>query len=164
MRLPLFALAFACSTITGFAQTKDVSIKSGDKDTLSLSVPKDADVKTKGDKTSIISPHVQVYVWGLPDNKSVAAAVPKAADVIKSEFIKFAVKSTSALKVAGHDATLLKGTGEEADDNDPGTADVVFFTDGKSVFAACVHGEHDDAEKLRPELLKILASVKPSGK
>jgi hypothetical protein len=164
MRLPLFILAFACSTITGLAQTKEIAIKAGDKDSLSLSVPKDAEVKTKGDKTSIIAPHVQAYFWVLPDAKSVAAEVPKAAEVIKSEFVKFTVKSTDSLKVAGHDAKLVKGSGEEADDNDPGTADVVFFTDGKSVFAACVHGEHDDAEKLRPELLKILASIKPPRK
>ena len=166
MRLPIFALAFACSAITGFAETKEIAIKVDGKEALSLSVPKDADVKTKGDKTTIIAPHVQVYVWVLPDAKTVAAVVPKAAEVIKSEFVKFAVKSTDSLKVAEHEAKLVKGSGEEADDERLRGQPMLFSSPtAKSVFAACVHGENDDAESSVPDLLlKILASIKLPGK
>ena len=160
MRLLLLALVLPFLATAAFAENKEVTIKAGGKDAISLSVAKDADVKVKGDKTSIIGKTAQLYIWSLPGAKSVAAAVPQAGEIIKSEFVKYAVKSTDSLKVAGHEAKLIKGTGEEADDNDPGTADVVIFTDGSHVFAACVHGERDEADKQRPELLKALGTVK----
>jgi hypothetical protein len=160
MRLSLLALALAVFSTVAFAENKEVTIKAGGKNAITLSVAKDAEVKVKGDKTSIIGKTAQFYIWSLPSAKSVADAVPKAGEIIKSEFVKFTVKSTSNLKVAGHEAKVIKGTGEEADDNDPGSADVVIFTDGTHVFAACVHGENDDADKQRPELLKALATVK----
>lgn len=158
MRLALIALTTALLTSAVFAENKEITIEAGGK--LTASVPKDAEVKTKGDKTSIRAKDLRIYVWGVPNAKSVEAAVPHVADIIKSEFVKYEVKSTDSLKVLGHEAKHVTGKGEEEDDNDPGTADVVIFTDGKHVYAACVHGEGDEAAKERPEFLKVLKSLK----
>jgi hypothetical protein len=160
MRTLCIALGLSFFTSAVFAETKEITVEAGGKPALKLSVPKEAEVATKGEKTTIQTKTLRIYLWNLPAAKSVAGVVPKADEVIKSEFVKYAVASTETIKVAGHEATHLKGKGEEADDNDPGTADVVIFTNGKQVFAACVHGERDEAAKERPEFLKVLESAK----
>ena len=43
---------------------------------------------------------------------------------------------------------------------DPGAAEVVIFTVGKHVFAACVHGEKNEAAQRRPEMLALLKTAK----
>ena len=60
MRLPLLALALAFLSTAAFAENKEVTIKAGGKDAITLSVAKDADVKVKGDKTSIIGKTAQI--------------------------------------------------------------------------------------------------------
>ena len=52
------------------------------------------------------------------------------------------------------------GKGAEADDGDPGAAEVVIFTVGKHVFVACVHGEKNEAAKRSPYMLALLKSAK----
>lgn len=96
----------------------------------------------------------------VPGAKTVDEVIPRVGAVIKSDFLEFKAESTETLQVAGHEAKHLKRKGEEADDNDPGGAEVVVFTDGTNVYVAWVHGEKDHAEKQRPEFLKVLASVK----
>ncbi len=160
MRTSLILLPLLLSAAAAFAETKDITIDAGGKPALKMSVPKEAEVATKGDKTTIQTKSLRIYLWHVAKAKSVAEVTPKVGDVIKSEFVKYAAESTDSLKIAGHDATHLKGKGEEADDNDPGTADVVIFTNGKEVFAACVHGEGDEAAKERPAFLKVLESAK----
>lgn len=155
-----FLLTLGLLSSAAFADTKEITIEAGGKPALKLSVPKDAEIKAKGEKTSILTKSLRVYVWVLPKAKTVADAVPHAADAIKSEFVHFAPTSNETLKVLGHEAKQLSGKGEEEDDNDPGTADVVIFTDGKNVYAACTHGEGDEAAKERPEFLKLLKAIK----
>lgn len=159
MRLLLTALTLALFTVTSFAAGKEVTIKVGGKDALGLSVPEDAKVTEKGNQTSIVAKNVQVYVWEVKA-KTVEEALPHVAEIIKSEFVKFEGKTTESLKVAGHEAKFVKGPGNEADDNDPGAAEVVVFTDGKHVYAACVHGEADHAAKQHGEFLKVLETAK----
>ncbi len=162
MRRAIFALCTVLFSASAFAaDTKDITLEAGGKPTLTAEVPKSAEVTTKKDKTTIAEKNVRIYIWPVASAKTVADAVPHAAEIIKSEFVKFDGKALDPLKLMGHEAKHLTGKGEEADDNDPGTADVVIFTDGKHVFAACVHGEGDEATKQRPELLKVLKSVKP---
>ncbi len=156
--LLLLAAATALST-AAFAEDKEITIEAGRAPALKLSVPKEAEVTRKGDKTTVQVKTLFIYIWRVPAAKSIADAVSEAGEIIKGEFVKFTVQSKETIKVLGHEATHLKGKGEEADDNDPGTADVVLFTDGKNVYAACVHGERDQAVKERPELLKALASA-----
>jgi hypothetical protein len=96
----------------------------------------------------------------VPTAKTIAEAVPQAAAIIKSEFTDFALSETKHITVAGHDADHLFGKGAEADDGDPGAAEVVIFTVGKHVFAACVHGEKNEAAQRRPEMLNLLKTAK----
>ena len=161
MRLPSICLALALLTASALAEDKEITVKVGGEAELKMSVPKDAEVTIKGAETTIHSKGLWIYLWRPAGAKTVADVVPHVGEVIKGQFVKYAVESTESLNVAGHEAKHLKGTGEEADDNDPGTADVVIFTDGKNVFAACVHGERDEAAKERPALLKALESIKP---
>jgi hypothetical protein len=43
--------------------------------------------------------------------------------------------------IGGSAANRVRGTGVEADDGDPGTADVIVFRAGDRLFVACTHGE-----------------------
>jgi hypothetical protein len=159
MRISLLALALVLvSSLTVFAEDKEISVTLGDAP-LKMTVPKDTEVTKKKDRTVLHGKGFFIYLWEVAGAKTVAEAVAEAPKVIKTEFVKFAASETKDIKVAGHDAKHLMGKGEEADDNDPGTADVVVFTDGKHVFVACVHGEKDEAAKERPELLKVLKSI-----
>ena len=141
---------------------KEVAVTVENKPAIQMTVPKDATITTKGDKTTIETKDLKLrmYLWRVPGAQTVDAVIPLVGTVIKSEFLEFKLESTTTLQVAGHEARHLKGKGEEADDNDPGGAEVVVFTDGTNFFAACVHGEKDHAEKQRPEFLKVLESVK----
>ncbi len=134
-------------------------VEAGHSPGLKLEVPKDAKVTTKGEKTSILLKDTWVYIWHVPGAKTIADAVPQVPTVIKSEFTNFAPSETKHLKVAGQDADHLFGKGEEADDGDPGAAEVVIFTVGKNIFAGCVHGEKDEAAKRSPSLLALLKSA-----
>jgi hypothetical protein len=160
MRTTLTALALVLiSSAAVFAEDKEITVTAGDA-SLKLTVPKDTEVTKKKDRTILHAKGLFIYLWEVPGAKTVAEAAPQAGKIIKSEFVEFAAGETKIINVAGHEAKHLMGKGEEADDNDPGTADVVIFTDGKHVFAACVHGEKDEAAKERPELLKVLKSIK----
>jgi hypothetical protein len=160
IRFLLLFTALTALNISAFAEDKEISVSVGGKPALKLSVPKDAKITTKGDKTSIVGTKLWIYVWNVPTAKTVADVIPHAADLIKSEFTGFVVGETKPITVGGHPAKHLFGKGDEADDGDPGTAEVVIFTAGEHVFAACVHGENDEASKERPDLLKLLESVK----
>ena len=47
----------------------------------------------------------------------------------------------TALTIAGTPARRMMGTGTEADDGDPGDADVIVFKTGENYFIACTHAE-----------------------
>lgn len=159
MRTYLAALALVLLGSSAFAEDKEITVAAGDA-SLKMSVPKDTEVTKKTGRTILHAKGLWIYLWQT-DAKTVAEALPQVGKIIKSEFVEFVPGETKDIKVAGHDAKHLTGKGAEADDNDPGSADVVIFTDGKHVFAACVHGEKDEAAKERPEFLKVLKSVKP---
>ena len=160
MRTYLTTLALVLIGTVAFAEDKEITVNTGAA-ALKMMVPKDTEVTKKAERTILHAKGLWIYLWDVNGAKTVAEAVPQAAKVIKSEFVEYVVGETKDIKVAGHDAKHLMGKGAEADDNDPGTADVVIFTNGKQVFAACVHGEKDEAAKERPELLKVLKSIKP---
>jgi hypothetical protein len=159
MRTHLISLTLALLATSAFAENKEITVDADGKPAFKMSIPKAAEVATKGEKTTIQTPDLRVYLWHVPSAKSVADVVSHIGDVIKGEFVQYVVQSNDPIKLAGHEARHLKGKGEEADDNDPGTADVVIFTDGKAVFVACVHGERDEAAKERPDFLKALESI-----
>jgi len=160
MHSKLTLLTLALFSLSAFAEDKQATIAAGKVPALSLSIPKQAKVTTKGEMTKIEAKPLWIYLWHVPDAKTVADAVPRVGTIIKSEFTDFKLTDTKNLKVTGHDAKHLFGKGAEADDGDPGTAEVVIFTDGKHMFAACVHGEKDEAAKESPDLLKVLKTAK----
>jgi hypothetical protein len=160
MRTSLTTFALLLIGSAAFAEDKEISAQVGDA-SLKMTVPKDTEVTKKTGRTILHANKVWIYLWDVAEAKTVADAVPMVAKIIKSEFTDFAVGETKTITVAGHEAKHLTGKGAEADDGDPGSADVVIFTDGKHVFAACVHGEKDEAAKERPDLLKVLKTLKP---
>jgi hypothetical protein len=160
MHTHLTVLTFVLLGLTAFAEDKQIAIAAGNAPVLNLTVPKEAKVIKKGEMTKIEAKPLWIYLWHIPAAKTVGEAVPRVAAIIKSEFTDFTLTDTKNLKVAGREATHLFGKGAEADDGDPGTAEIVIFTDGQHVFAACVHGEKDEAAKESPDLLKILKTAK----
>jgi hypothetical protein len=160
MRSSLTLLALALLPLTAFAQTQEITIAAGNVPALKLEIPKDAKATTKGTKTSILLKETWVYIWSVPTAKTIAEAVPQAATIIKSEFTDFTPSETKHLTVAGQKADHLFGKGAEADDGDPGAAEVVIFAVGNHVFAACVHGEKQEAAARSPSMLSLLKTAK----
>jgi hypothetical protein len=83
----------------------------------------------------------EVEFWIVPGAKTVDEALGRISTQIISEFKDFKPDHTTDITVAGSPAKRLTGKGHEADDGDPGAADVVVFKVGDHVFIACNHGE-----------------------
>lgn len=136
--------------------TKPCAVRSGGRDLLHLAVPADAPC-TSGDGTlNVMSRDGYVEFWLVSGARTVDEGVKRADKVIVSEFKNLKVTGTNDLKVAGSPAKRLTGTGQEADDNDPGEADLVVFSVNGRVFIACTHGEsmRPSAQSLMMEMLK----------
>jgi hypothetical protein len=102
---------------------------------------------------------MSLHVWAVPNAKTAGDAVPRAAEIIKSEFINFKTTAAMDLEIAGAPAKHVTGSGNEADDGDPGNTEVVFFAVGDRVFAACVHGEFNDASRARAPMMAVLKTA-----
>ena len=137
----------------------NVTIPVNDSPALVLAVPASAKVTPKKDRTEIKTANMTLYLWTIPGAATVDAGVAQIPNVIASEVVQFVATTTNTLMVAGAVAKQLIGRSVEADDNDPGTADVVVFTTGKAVFAACVHGEGNDAARERAPMLAALTTA-----
>jgi hypothetical protein len=157
-RVISFVLLLAATAASAKEQT--VTISDHGTAVATLSVPADAKITTIEGKTVVDTKELTLYVWVVAKAKTVADAVPLVGEVIKSEFKDFKVDQTKTLTVAEAQARHLMGRGKEADDNDPGSADVVLFAVGKTVLAACVHGEDQAAPHQRPAMLAVLKTVK----
>jgi len=125
-----------------------------------LKVPATSKINSTNGYLHIQTTNLSLHVWAVTNAATVTDAVPHAADLIKSEFVKFKPASTVDLTIAGSPAKHVIGPGNEADDNDPGNAEVVFFTVGGKVFAGCVHGEADDASKASPAMMALLRTAR----
>ena len=142
------------------AENTNVTITVNDTPALVLTVPQPAKVTAKKDKTDIKTPNMTLYVWAIPTAKTVDEGTAQIPTVSAGEVVKFVATTTNTITVAGAVAKHLIGRGVEADDNDPGTADIVVFTTGKAIFAACVHGEANDAVREREPMLSVLKTAK----
>ena len=127
---------------------------------LVLTPPPAAKVTTNKAPTEIKTKDMTLYLWAIPAAQTVDEGVAQIASVISQQVVKFAPTTTNTITVAGAVAKHLIGRGVEADDNDPGTADIVVFTTGKAIFAACVHGEANDAVREREPMLSVLKTAK----
>ncbi len=142
------------------ADMKTVTVSKDGAAAMTISAPQKAKVTTDKDKTVIETKDMNLDLWVVPKAKTVAEAIAGVDDVIKSEVLKFNAAKSEAITVADSEGKHLMGKGVEADDQDPGTADIVVFAVGKTVLVACVHGEGETAARQRPAMLKALKSVK----
>ena len=137
---------------------KPCTMTDGRHDVLRVSPPADAPCDASPGSLAIRSRQGHVFIWLVPGATSVDDAVSVVAKTIESEFKRFKTTRTSTLTLPGEKApaTRLMGSGVEADDDDPGTADVIVFRRGSRVFIACAHGEHlrDSAQQLLLSLVE----------
>ena len=142
------------------AATTNVTINANGSPALMLAVPAGAKVSTVNVKTEIQTKGMDLFLWPIESAKTVDEGVAQIPKVIEHEVLKFVAKTTNTITVAGADAKHLVGRGVEADDHDPATADIVVFTTGMAVFAACVHGEGNEASVERAPMLAVLKTAK----
>jgi hypothetical protein len=160
----LLALVFVTGWVT-FASAQDVpaTLSVDGKPALRLKVPMAAKLTSTNAYLKVVTTNLELYIWAVPNAKTLDDALPRVADIIKSEFIKFKPAATKDVEVAGASAKDVTGPGNEADDEDPGNAEVVFFVAGGHVFAACVHGEFDNAAKERVPMMAVLATAQSAS-
>ena len=142
------------------AENVNVTITANDAPAFVVAVPSSAKVTSKKEKTEIKTKNMTLYIWAVPTAKTVDEGVAQIPTVIAHEVVQFVATNTDTITVAGAPAKHLSGRSVEADDYDPGTADVVVFTTGRIVFAACVHGEGNDAARERAPMLAVLTTAK----
>ena len=155
----LASVSLASLALMASAQDTPVTLSVDGKPALALQVPPSAKVTSSNGYINIHTTNMSLHVWAVPSAKTAADALPRAAELIKSEFINFKTTATMDLEIAGAPAKHVTGSGNEADDGDPGNAEVVFFAAGNHVFGACVHGEFDDASRSRAPMMAVLRTA-----
>jgi hypothetical protein len=158
--LPLLFFTFMASQV--WADDTSVSLSVDGKPALVLPVPSEAKVVLSNGYVNIRTTNMSLHVWAVPNAKTARAALPRAGELIKSEFINFKTTATTDMVIAGAPALHVVGAGNEADDSDPGHAEVVLFVVGGQVFAGCVHGEFDDASRARAPMMALLQNAHAS--
>ena len=141
------------------AQDKSVTLSVDGKPALALKVPAAAKVLSTNGYLRIRTTNLTLHVWAVPNAKTANDALPRTAEIIKSEFLNFKTTATMDLDIAAAPAKHVTGSGNEADDRDPGNAEVVLFVAGGHVFAGCVHGEFDDASRARAPMMAVLRTA-----
>ena len=141
------------------AQERTVTLSVDGKPALALKVAAAAKLTSTNGYAKIQTTNLTLHVWAVPNARTANEAVPRAADLIKGEFVKFKTTATMDMVIAGAPAKHVIGSGNEADDGDPGNAEVVFFVVGGRVFAGCVHGEADEASKARAAMMTVLKTA-----
>ncbi|HEY3854381.1 MAG TPA: hypothetical protein VGO67_08325 [Verrucomicrobiae bacterium] len=158
MRIFLSAiLSFALVAIASAQEAVTLAIDG--KPALVLQAPASAKTTFSNAFINIKTAKLALYIWAAPDAKVAGDAVPRVGELIKSEFVKFKTTSVKDISVAGATAKDVIGSGNEADDGDPGHAEVILFEVGDHVFAACVHGEFDDAFREKEAMMAVLKTA-----
>ena len=118
-------------------------VMSGGKAILRLTLPPGAQPFDKDGLLTVVDAkgYFRFYLWTVNNAPTIDEAAPRIPEIIKGEFLEFKLTGTKELTVADAAAKQFAGSGKEADDGDPGNAEVVLFTVGSHVFAACIHGE-----------------------
>jgi hypothetical protein len=135
------SIASAAPQAEKIADTKDFVMKSGKADVLKLTAPAGTKCVAADGSLKFDAPKFYVEVWLVSGAKTVEEATKRVNSQIVSEFKNFKPNQTTDLTVAGSPAKRLVGVGQEADDGDPGKADVIVFKVGDHIFVACNHGE-----------------------
>jgi hypothetical protein len=118
------------------AQDTSVTLSVDGKPALALTAPAAAKVTSSNGYVNIRTTNMSLHVWAVPKAATAKDALPRAAELIKSEFIKFKTNGVKDMVIAGAPAKHVTGSGNEADDGDPGNAEVVLFVVG----AMCLPG------------------------
>lgn len=108
---------------------------------LTVTGPSNLRPKSADGSLDLDGPQYEVEFWLVPDAQAIDAALPQIPTRIVDQFKDFKPDHTADLTIAGSPAKRLHGTGREADDGDPGEADVIVFKRGNHIFIACNHGE-----------------------
>lgn len=126
------------------ADTKTCVMQTGGTNDLRLTIPGTTKCEAKDGSLHISNypPQYEVFVWRVRDAHTVDDAIGHVSKQIVSEFKDFKPAHTTDLTIAGAPAKRLYGSGNEADDGDPGKADVIVFKVGEHIFVACTHGEN----------------------
>lgn len=141
------------------AAGKTFVMQSGGANVLKLTSPLDYKCRSEDGSLHFTLPQqYEVEFWIVSAAKTVDEALPQVSSRIVSEFKDFKPDQTTDLTVAGSPAKRLIGKGHEADDGDPGSADVVVFKVGDHVFIACNHGEGLDP-KAQQGMLTLLQTA-----
>lgn len=146
------------------AQKISYVLKSKGSPVLSLTLPAGTVVDTIGETTNFKSAkgELRFSLWtaeGAKNVDDIDDAVAKINEIIKSEFKDFKPAAPKDLPVAGTTAKQFKGPGTEADDGDPGNAEVLVFAVGGKVFVACGHGEGDAPTAHHPFMMSVLETA-----
>jgi hypothetical protein len=125
------------------AAGKSYTVHSANRDLLKVSLPlgEDGPVILSDGALELKSRSGYIFIWHARDATTMDEGIRQAPNVIISEFKDFKPTSTTQLSIPNTPATRLLGSGLEADDDDPGTADVIVFQRDNSFFIACTHGE-----------------------
>jgi len=156
----LFGAALASCVVRDAAPLGASATLSVDgKPALALTVPRSAKFTSTNGYLRVQTSNLTLHVWAVANATTVMEALPRTAEIIKSEFLNFKTTATMDMDIAGTPAKHVTGSGNEADDHDPGNAEVVVFVIGGHVFAGCVHGEADDAAKARVAMMAVLKTA-----
>ena len=155
----IFAALLSGAASRAAAQSVSATLSVDAKPALSLNVPAAAKITSTNGYLRIEATNLTLYVWAVPNAKTANEALPRAAELIRSEFTHFKTNAIMDMTIAGALARHVLGSGKEADDGDPGNAEVVLFVVGGRVFAGCVHGEFDDASRARAPMMAVLQTA-----
>jgi hypothetical protein len=159
-RIRILVFVFITSmAVMASAQDTVVSLSVDSKPVLALTAPATAKITSSNGYVNIKTTNMSLHVWAVPKAATAKDALPRVAELIKSEFIHFKTNGNKDLVIAGAPAKHVTGSGNEADDGDPGNAEVVLFVVGGRVFAGCVHGEFDDASRARAPMMAVLQTA-----
>ena len=159
MRIFLSAIISSAFVAIASAQETPVTLNIDGKPALVLQAPASAKTTSSNAYVNIKTAKLSLYIWAAPDAKVANDATPRVAELIKNEFVKFKATSVKDLTIAGAPAKDVIGAGNEADDGDPGHAEVILFEVADHVFAACVHGEFDDAFREKEPMMAVLKTA-----
>ena len=160
MRTLIVGLLFGGITVAAYAQEKPLTVSADGAPALVLQIAQGAKVTVTGEHTVVQATNLTLHLWPVSGVQSPSEALPRVPELIKGEFINYKPSATNDLTIAGVPAKHVLGKGNEADDGDPGGAEVVLFAVGKHVFAACVHGEFDDAARASKPMMAVLQTAK----
>jgi hypothetical protein len=147
--------------------TKTYMMLDGGRQVLRLTAPAEARCELANGSFDMRSRDGYVNIWLVRGAKSIDEGVQRIGETIVSEFKEFKPVNTTSIPLTadrgiggGGSAARVMGTGVEADDNDPGKADVIVFQKGGKVFIACTHGEtmRSTAQELMVALVRTAST------